>query len=226
MAFMTDVCMSTLRHSSHVLLIVTPWTVACQSPLSMEFSRQEHWSGLPFPPLGDLPNPGIEPMSLVSPSLVWRFFNIASLGSPWLSDTAIFFSFFTSYNSSECFLCYRHGNILSILSIPLPRLLSHYCCSSPKPPPPKSWIYHPFPITLLAPLLAQPPSKGVPHFDIQSPNMYWVSNPMGMARVRCWRHRPETWMRPCGVGLRLTCRWFSHNVLKTVVDTFSKPHAW
>lgn len=44
--------------------------------------------------------------------------------------------------------------------------------------------------------------------------------------VRCWRHRPETWMRPCGVGLRLTCRWFSHNVLKTLVDTFGKPHAW
>ena len=43
--------------------IVTPWTVARQAPLSMEFSRQEYWSGLPFPPPGDLPNPGIEPGS-------------------------------------------------------------------------------------------------------------------------------------------------------------------
>jgi len=39
---------------------VTPWAVACQAPLSMGFSWQEYWSGLPFPPLGDLPDPGIE----------------------------------------------------------------------------------------------------------------------------------------------------------------------
>ena len=42
---------------------MTPWTVACQAPLSMGFSRQEHWNGLPFPFLGDLPDPGIEPGS-------------------------------------------------------------------------------------------------------------------------------------------------------------------
>ena len=54
---------------SHVKLFVTPWTVACQVPLFMEFFRQEYWSGLPFPPSGDLPNPGIEPVSLVSPAL-------------------------------------------------------------------------------------------------------------------------------------------------------------
>ena len=42
---------------------MTPWTVACQAPLSMGFSRQEHWNGLPFPFPGDLPNPGIEPGS-------------------------------------------------------------------------------------------------------------------------------------------------------------------
>ena len=44
-------------------LFETPWTVACQVPLSMGFSGQEHWSGLPFPFPGDLPNPGIEPRS-------------------------------------------------------------------------------------------------------------------------------------------------------------------
>ena len=43
--------------------LVTPWTIACQAPLSMGFSRQEYWSGLPFPSPGDLPNPGIEPRS-------------------------------------------------------------------------------------------------------------------------------------------------------------------
>ena len=46
------------------LTLVTPWTVAGQAPLSMGFSRQEYWSGLPCPPPGDLPNSGIEPGSL------------------------------------------------------------------------------------------------------------------------------------------------------------------
>ena len=45
----------------HVRLFATPLTVDCQAPLSMEFSRQEYWGGLPFPSLGDLPDPGIEP---------------------------------------------------------------------------------------------------------------------------------------------------------------------
>ena len=45
---------------SHVQLFVTPWTVTYQAPWSMGFSRQEYWSGLPFPSPGDLPNPGIE----------------------------------------------------------------------------------------------------------------------------------------------------------------------
>ena len=49
---------------SRVQLFVTPWTVAHQAPLSMGFSRQEYWSGVPFPSPGDLPDPGIEPVSL------------------------------------------------------------------------------------------------------------------------------------------------------------------
>ena len=48
---------------SRVQLFVTPWTVAHQAPTSMGFSRQEYWSGLPFPSPGDLPDPGIEPRS-------------------------------------------------------------------------------------------------------------------------------------------------------------------
>ena len=43
------------------LILATPWSVPCQPPLTMGFSRQEYWSGLPFPPPGDLPNPGIKP---------------------------------------------------------------------------------------------------------------------------------------------------------------------
>ena len=54
---------------SRVRLFVTLWTVAHQAPLSMGVSRQEYWSGLPFPPPGDLPDPGIEPASPVHPAL-------------------------------------------------------------------------------------------------------------------------------------------------------------
>ena len=52
-----------VKSLSHVRLFATPWTVACQASLSMGFSRQEYWSGLPFPSPGDLPDSGIEPGS-------------------------------------------------------------------------------------------------------------------------------------------------------------------
>ena len=50
---------------NHVSDSAIPWTVACQAPLFMGFSKQEYWSGLPFPPPGDLPHPGIKPASPV-----------------------------------------------------------------------------------------------------------------------------------------------------------------
>ena len=53
-----------------------------QSPLSMELSRQEYWSGLSFPSPGDLPDPEIKPMSLASSALVGRFFSVVPLGKP------------------------------------------------------------------------------------------------------------------------------------------------
>ena len=49
-----------LKHYKSTILLVTPQTIACQAPLSMEFSRQEYWSGLLCPPPGNLPDPGIE----------------------------------------------------------------------------------------------------------------------------------------------------------------------
>ena len=57
-----------------VQLFAALWTVACQDPLSIAFSRQEYWSGLPSPPAGDLPDPGIEPESLLAPALAGGFF--------------------------------------------------------------------------------------------------------------------------------------------------------
>ena len=59
---------------SLVQLFVTLWTTAGQTPLSVGFSRQEYWSGLLFPPPGDLLDPGIKPSSLMSPALAGRFF--------------------------------------------------------------------------------------------------------------------------------------------------------
>ena len=63
---------------SHLRLFATPWTVAHQVPLSMGFSRREYWGGLPPP--GYLPNPGIEPISLVSSALAGEFF---TTGASW-----------------------------------------------------------------------------------------------------------------------------------------------
>ena len=65
-------------HFSHVQLCVIPWTAARQAPLSMGFSAQEYWSGLPFPPPGNLPDPGIKPTFLASPSSAGRFFTTST----------------------------------------------------------------------------------------------------------------------------------------------------
>ena len=74
-----DVCAQLL---SHMELFMTLWTIAHQTPLSLELFRQENWSRLPFPSPGDLPNPGIKPMSLSSPAWAGGFFTIAPPGKP------------------------------------------------------------------------------------------------------------------------------------------------
>ena len=65
---------------SHVQLFETLWTAACQSFLSMGFSRREYWSALPFPPPGDLPKPRIEHLSPASPALAGEVFTTEPLG--------------------------------------------------------------------------------------------------------------------------------------------------
>ena len=67
---------------SHVPLFATPWTIAHQPPLSMEFFRQEYWSGLPFSTPLDLPDPGMELTCLASPVLAGRFFTTTLPGKP------------------------------------------------------------------------------------------------------------------------------------------------
>ena len=70
-----------LRCLSCFWLFATPWTAARQAPLSVGFSRQEDWSGLPCPPPGDLPDPGIEPLSRTGPAVAGGLF---TAGATWV----------------------------------------------------------------------------------------------------------------------------------------------
>ena len=73
-----------LSHFSCVWLFVTLWTVASQAPLSMGFSKQEYWSGLPCPPPGDLPDPGIEPVFHAASASQGDSLLLSHLGSPYI----------------------------------------------------------------------------------------------------------------------------------------------
>ena len=86
-----------LRRFNCVQLFTTLWTAACQTSLSMEFSRQEYWSRLPCLPPGDLPHPGIKPTFLTSLALAGRFF------TP--STTMVSFFFHRRYRCCTCLLC-------------------------------------------------------------------------------------------------------------------------
>ena len=74
-----NLCVCLLNHFSCVQLFLTLWIVAHRASLSMGFSRQEYQSGLPRPPPGDIPDPGIEPVSLTSPALASRFFTTSAI---------------------------------------------------------------------------------------------------------------------------------------------------
>ena len=81
--------LTVLSRFSCVQLCVTPWTVAHQAPLSMRCCRQEYRSGLPFPPAGYLPTPGIRPESLVSPALQVGSLLVVPCGKPVYGDQSI-----------------------------------------------------------------------------------------------------------------------------------------
>ena len=76
--YITLLCCASVQSFSRVRLFVTPWTVAHQAPLFLEFSRLEYWNRLPYPPPGDLPDPGIKPTSLMSPPLAGGFFTTST----------------------------------------------------------------------------------------------------------------------------------------------------
>ena len=85
MAFLIAATLIICSVAQSCLILVTPWTAACQTLLSMGFPRQEYWSGLPFPSPGDLPDPGIEPTFPMSSALQADPLSLSHLGNPALS---------------------------------------------------------------------------------------------------------------------------------------------
>ena len=80
------VCVCVCYSPSPVWLSATLWTIAHQAPLSMGFPRQEYWSGLPFPPPGDLPHPGIESVALTSPALAGEIFTTSATSEAHINN--------------------------------------------------------------------------------------------------------------------------------------------
>ena len=101
---------------SHVWLFATLWTIACQAPLSMGFSRQEYQRGLPWPLPGDLPDPGTEPTSLASPSLVGGFFTTSTT---WEAPYVLIPPLFSGFPSHS-----GHHGSLSWVSCALQQVLT------------------------------------------------------------------------------------------------------
>ena len=128
------VCIQSLRHVS---LIVTPWTIAHQALLSMQFSTQEYWNELPFPTPRDIPGPGIEPASLPSPTLAGSFLATASLGKP---NTCVLLALFVQHVTWITNLHVLKAYVSSILLVFFPSIAKlHFLkqfsiCSWQEPP--------------------------------------------------------------------------------------------
>ena len=106
-------CMCVCAHAQWLSCptLATPWTIARQTPLSLEFSRQEYWSGLPFPYPGDLPDPRIKPVSPESSALAGRFFTTEPHGKPITPFTQG-----SNSSPSEFLLCWANFQIVLILA--------------------------------------------------------------------------------------------------------------
>ena len=108
-------------------LFATPWTVPCQAPLSMEFSRKEYWSGLPFPSPGDLLNPGMEPTFLATPALAGGFFTTSAT---WEALNTLK-HFKQSINSSHYYFCFYYETSTLFLEIFCDYLVMYGFCQIP-----------------------------------------------------------------------------------------------
>ena len=104
----TSCCCSVMTDS------LQPQTVAHQAPLSMGFTRQEYWSGLPCPPPRDLPTPGIEPPSLMSPALQGDSLPLSHQGSPLDHQRSPYFFFNWSIVDLQCGVSFRCMGILGL----------------------------------------------------------------------------------------------------------------
>ena len=122
---------------------MTPWTIACQAPLSLGFSRQEYWSGLPFPSLGNFPDPGIKPMSPASPTLAGKFFTTetprksSSLECYCCSVAKSCLTLFNQWiagSQASLFLTVSQS-LLRFMSIESVRLSNHHIVCHPLLPP-------------------------------------------------------------------------------------------
>ena len=98
---------------SHVRLFATTWTIGRQAPLSIGFPRQQYWSGFPFPSLGDLPNPGIKPESLVSPAIQA---DSLPLRHPVSLKTRVLLVFFTFYKW-KCWGLITLNNLFKLIQL-------------------------------------------------------------------------------------------------------------
>ena len=96
-------CACVPNHFSYVRLFATLWTVARQTLLSMGFSRPEYWSGLPCPPPGDLPHPGMEPEALKSPALAGRFFTASASWEAYIYTYIYFYILHTIYTHTSLY---------------------------------------------------------------------------------------------------------------------------
>ena len=102
-----------LSHVSRVQLFVTFWTGALQVPLFMGLPRQEYWSGMPCPPPGNLPNPGIEPMSLMSPA------QAGDTGADWGAGIYVYMCiYFILFQSLMVLLKFKTNYIYFLCSDP------------------------------------------------------------------------------------------------------------
>ena len=104
----------------HVRLFETPWTIAHQAPMSMEFYRQEYWSELPFPSPGNLPHPEIKPVSLESPALTGEYF------TSWAHGEAKYHLEYSLSNRSQrpVVFCahFKHRHLVSCWALNCPYL--------------------------------------------------------------------------------------------------------